>query len=107
MRARPLALIAALTAALLFAPAPAAARVTVTVEIAYGGVVVGGVGFFVYIAGSWEYPLAGREIPTALLEVRGDGCRWGVPLPQPRLAPGEGAGAAADGALLDLVRVRF
>lgn len=101
--------VAALAAAALVAaaPAPAAARVTVTVEIAYGGIVVGGVGFFVYIAGAWEIPLAERGIPTALLEVRGDGSRWGVPLLRPRAASPEGREPGVAGFEVDLLRWRF
>ncbi len=84
------------------------ARVTVTVQIAYGGVVVGGVGFFFYLAGSWEMSLAERGFPTALLEIRNDGVRFGVPLPVPDVASTPAAGdGELDGVRLDLLRWRF
>ena len=100
-------IVALLAAAQLLSPAPAHARVTISIEIAYGGIVVGGVGFFVYIAGAWEIPLAERGIPTALLEVRGDGSRWGVPLIRPRAAALERRERGGEGFEVDLLRWRF
>lgn len=91
---------------LLAAPLPAAARVTFTVQFAYGSVLVGGVGFFIYLAGGWEFPLASRELPTTLLEIRADRVRFGLPLLFPRPAPGA-VDARGQGVQLDLVRWRF
>jgi hypothetical protein len=76
-----------LCALLLGAPAPASARVTVNVQIAFGAVVAGGVGFFVSIGGSGELPFAPRSLPTAVLEVSDGRASLGVPLPSLELVP--------------------
>lgn len=97
-----------LSALLLAAPTPASARVTVTVEVAYGGVIVGGIGLFIYIGGSWEVSLAGRSLPTALLEIREGRAQLGVPLPRLHLDSVTAGTAATDEQLrIDLLRWRF
>lgn len=89
-------------------PRPAFSYVRISVEWAFGSVVVGGVGIFVYAAGSWEYPLVERDLPTALVEFRGRRPRLGIPLVQRRLIPGgETRISPSDGLQLDLVRWRF
>ena len=75
------AVTAVLCALFLAAPAPAAARVTVSVEFVYGGVVGCGLGIFVYLADSWEIPLATRGLQGALVEFSAGRARVGVPLP--------------------------
>lgn len=98
----------ALCALILAAPAPVAARVTVTVQIAYGAVVVGGVGLFVAVGGSWELPFANRDLPTALLEIGDGNFRPGIPLPS--LSGGYDPAAAdhsVPGVRIDLLRWRF
>ena len=102
------ALVGLLCALLLAAPAPASAKVTVTIEVAYGGVVGCGLAFFVYFGGAWESGLAGRALQSALIEV-GDGpAHLGVPIPS--LAPVNDAAAEPAGhqrVQLDLLRWRF
>jgi len=98
----------ALCALLLVVPTPAAARVTVTVEFAYGGVAAGGIGFFLYFAGSWEVPFADRGLQGALLEFSDGRARLGVPTPSLRVGsapPGEQV--PLDALQLDLFRWRF
>lgn len=99
---------AALCALVLGAPSPAAARVTVTVQIAYGAVVVGGVGIFIAVGGAWDLGFAGRALPTALLEVANGTVRPGIPLPALNLEPeSTGADRAAPSVRFDLLRWRF
>lgn len=93
---------------LLLASTPAAARVTVTVEVASGGVVVCGLGFFLYFAGSWESPLATYEPRGVLLELSAGRAHVGLPIPALRLGNDPAAGqVSADGFQLDLLRWRF
>jgi len=95
-------------AIILSTSSPAAASVSVTVEFAYSGVVLGGVGLFVYFGGSWEIPFAGRNIPTALLEIREGRARLGVPLPSLPLATDMSGAPGPGGALhIDLLHWRF
>lgn len=102
MRLRGTIAAAVAAATILFGvPAPAAARVAVSVELAFGGMVVGGVGFFVYLAGSWGFSRGTRDVPTALVEVCGNRARLGVPLPLP------GYDFERDVVRFDLVRWRF
>lgn len=98
---------AACALTLLAAPGPADARVTVTVEFAYGAVVAGGVGIFIAFGGSWDVSLAERGLPTALLEVRDGTVRAGLPLLSPRLTVDGPERATVDGVQLDLLRWRF
>lgn len=104
---RPLATAAAgaLCALLLATPAPAAARVTISVEVAYGGVLVGGVGFFLYLGASWDVPLAMRDLPTSLLEIGPGRTRLGVPLPRLDADPDDAP--ARPEVSFDLLRWRF
>ena len=99
---------AALCALLLGAPAPAAARVTVTVHVAYGAVVVGGVGIFIAVGGSWDPGFAGQPLPTALLEVANGAVHTGIPLPglDAQADPIDADGSAIN-VKLDLFRWRF
>lgn len=97
----------AVCAALFAAPTPASARVVVTVEVAYGGIVAGGVGLFIYFGGSWEVPFAVGELPTALLEITPGRTRFGVPLPSLGPDPGQTGTPVIDALHLDLVRWRF
>ena len=98
----------ALCALLLATPIPASATATITVEFAYGGVAACGIGFFVYIAGSWEVPFATRSLQGALLEV-GDGrARFGVPLPSLSVVSDpSGLQGPHDALQFDLLRWRF
>lgn len=98
----------ALCALLLARPAPAAARVTVTVEFAYGGLAACGVGFFLYFASSWEVPFAARRLQGPLLELSDGQAHLGVPIPSFRLG-GDPSGeqVAHDAIQLDLLRWRF
>ena len=99
---------AALAALLLAAPAPAAARVVITVQVAYGSVVVGGVGFFLFFAGSWEVPFVPRDLPTSLVDVQGSRVRLGVPLPSLCLDAGDAGSPEAEARMqLELLRWRF
>lgn len=99
---------AALCALVLGAPAPASARVTVSVQIAYGAVVVGGVGVFIAIDGSWLLPFASREPAAAVLEFSGEGLRAGMPIPTLSLESDAADGhRPAPGVRIDLVRWRF
>lgn len=98
----------ALCAALVAAPAPAAAYVTVTVEFVYGGIVVGCVGIFVAIGGTWDMPFVRRPLQTALIEVGPAGTSLGVPVPSFAAAADQPDGAAARGGVqLDVVRWSF
>lgn len=93
---------------MLGAPATAAARVTVTVQIAYGAVVVGGVGVFVAVGGYWNLGFADRALPTALLEVADGSVRPGIPLPVlTREAGPTGDDRSAPSVGLELFRWRF
>jgi hypothetical protein len=93
---------------LLVAPAPAAAGVTVTVEIVYGGVIGCGLGFFLYFAGAWEVPFAERAPQGVLLELSEGRARLGVPIPSLGLGSDpSGEPAPRDEIRLDLVRWRF
>jgi hypothetical protein len=75
-------MLAALTCALMLgAPATAAARVTVTLQFAFGAVAVGGVGFFIVVGAAGDLGFAGHDLPTALLEVAKGEVRAGVPVP--------------------------
>jgi hypothetical protein len=97
-----------LCALLLAAPAPAAAKVSVTIEVAYGGVIGCGLAFFVYFGGTWESGLAGRGLQSALIEV-GDGpAHLGVPIPSLVLLDDAAAAPAGHRRVqLDLLRWRF
>lgn len=97
-----------LCALLLAAPIPAAASGTVTVEVAYGGVIGCGLGIFIFFAGSWEVPFAPRDLQGALLEL-GDGrARVGVPVPVLRFGNGQdGEQTSHDSIQFDLIRWRF
>lgn len=98
---------AAVCATLLAAPVPAPARVVVTVEVAYGGIVAGGVGVFIYFGSSWEVPFAAGDLPTALVEITPGRTRFGVPLPSLGPDPGQTGSRSIDALHLDLVRWRF
>lgn len=100
------ALAGALAALALAAPVTASARATVTVQIAYGGFVAGGVSVFVYLSGAWELPLAMRDLRTSLLEVSAGRARLGVPLPSLRTRE-DADDPRGDGLQVDLVRWRF
>lgn len=93
----------------LGAPAPAAARVVISVEFVFGGVAAGGLGIYVAASGTWSSFAAKRDIPDALLEVRGTRPRFGIPFaPLPALSGDEyGERPAADGLNLNLLRWRF
>lgn len=84
-------------------PAPAAARVTVTVEVAYGSVVVGGVGVFLLIGGSWDIPFATLLRRDTLLDITPGRVRLGLPLP----ALDRGGDGSDTPVRVDLVRWRF
>ena len=95
-------------ALLLVAPATASAQGTVTVEVAYGGVAVCGVGIFFYFAGSWEIPFVPRALQGALLELGAGRARLGVPLPSLHFdADSSGEPVAHDAIHFDLLRWRF
>lgn len=97
-----------LCALLLVAPAPAAARVTVSVEVIYGGVAGCGLGLFFYFAGSWEVPFAARNLQSALLEISDGRARVGVPLPSLHFESDlDGGQRPHDAIQLDLLRWRF
>ncbi len=97
-----------LCALLLATPTPATARVTVTVEVVYGGVIGCGLGLFVYFAGSWEIPFAASGLQSALLELGGGRTRLGVPVPSLSLGSSpDGEQRAHDAILLNLLRWRF
>jgi len=97
-----------LCALLLAAPTPAAARVVVSIEFVYGGVVGCGLGFFLYFAGSWEVPFAARSLQSALVEISDGRARVGVPVPSLSLGSDpDGEQRARDAIRLDLLRWRF
>ncbi len=88
---------------LLTTPSAASARVVVTVEFAYGGLAAGGIGFFLYAAGSWELPFTNRDVPGALLEFSNGRARLGLPIPSPRLDDD----AADDTARGDMIQIEL
>lgn len=94
---------------LLARPAPASARVTVSVEFVFGGVAVGGIGIFVALSGTWETFAALEGIPDALVEFRGTRPRLGIPfaLPQPLPGDDQTGRPPTGGPLFNLVRWRF
>lgn len=97
-----------LCALLLAAPAPAAARGTVTVEVVYEGVIGCGLGIFIYFAGSWEAPFAPRGLQSALLEFSDGRARVGVPVPALRFGSDPaGEQSSHDSIQFDLLRWRF
>jgi hypothetical protein len=101
-------IVGALCLALLGAPVPAAARVTVTFQFAYGAVVVGGVGVFIAVGGTWDLGLARRDASAALLELGEGGLRAAVPVPALCLAPDPAEPErAVPGVRVDLLRWRF
>lgn len=98
----------ALCALLLAAPAPAAARVTVSVEFVYGGVLACGLGIFIAFGGSWDIDLADRLPSGALLEVGAGRSRLGLPLPALELVDDADGGLRSHERLhFDLLRWRF
>jgi hypothetical protein len=107
--AKSIAAVAAASLVTLGSPAPATARVIVSVEFVYGSVAAGGVGIFVALSGSWEAFARDGGIPDALIEVRGTRVRLGMPLVPLQAAADDDAGdrPVADGLLLNLVRWRF
>ena len=98
----------ALCALLLTAPTPASARVTISVEVAYGGVVGCGLVFLLYFSGSWEAGFGARSLQGALLELSDGRAQWGVPLPSLGLGSDpSGDQVQRDTIQLDLLRWRF
>ena len=108
MNLKKTAAVGALCALLLVAPTPASARVTVSVEVAYGGVVGCGLVFLLSFSGSWEAGLAAHELQGALLELEGGRAQVGVPIPSLRF-DGDASGdqVQRDTIQLDLLRWRF
>lgn len=97
-----------LCALLLVSPAPAAARVTISIEVVYGGVAGCGLGLFFYFAGSWELPFAARNLQSALLEISDGRARVGLPVPSLRFDGDlDGGQRSHDTVQLDLLRWRF
>ncbi len=95
-------------AAALLLPAPCAARATFTIQIYWGGVAAGGYGLLIYLSSSWDVGLLPREIKPALLNLDGDGVRWGLPVPAVDGARTRPDGGTAENQWeLPLVRLEF
>jgi len=67
------------TLSLLFFPSPCAAKTTVTVQIAYGGMICGGVSLYLYFWRSFETSLCSPDIMPALLNIRSGKIFLGIP----------------------------
>jgi hypothetical protein len=64
---------------LILSPSPCLAKTTVTVQIAYGGAICGGLGLFVYFYRSLGSGLWSPGITPAILQVRSGRIIWGIP----------------------------
>ncbi|NVM25223.1 MAG: hypothetical protein HWN70_04810 [Desulfobacterales bacterium] len=64
---------------LFFFPSPCAAKTTVTVQIAYGGMICGGVSLYLYFFRSFETSLCSPDIMPALLNIRSGKIFLGIP----------------------------
>ena len=83
------AIIVVVAAVLLsLTPASCQGRVSISVEV-YGGIGIGCVSMFFYIFQSHEIGLALSDEMPALLHLRGERVRWGIPLPQQYLPASE------------------
>lgn len=87
-----------LTTSLVFFSSPCPAKTTVTVQIAYRGVICGGVGLCIYFFSSFESSLYSQYIMPALLNIRSGKIVLGIPAieceqPGPEIYPNPSVGS--------------
>jgi len=93
-----IALIIFLTAALLSFSSPCPAKTTFTVQIAYGGVICGGVSLYLYFFSSFDSGLCSADIMPALLNIRSGKIFFGIPAIEcvqsvPEISPNRSVGS--------------
>ena len=79
-----MAAIAILAAAVAFSPTVCRAEATLTVQVAAGGAVAGGVGVFIWFSRSYDLGLR-RGSLSGLLGIHGGQVVFGLPLPVPSM----------------------
>ncbi len=83
---------------LFFFPSSCPAKTTFTVQIAYGGVICGGVSLYLYFYRSLDSGLCSADIMPALLNIRSGKIFFGIPAIEyvqsvPEISPNRSAGS--------------